>query len=153
VKDKSIRWIFWATVALFIISVASMFILVPIVGRTAGDSPVRFSTLAALPIFSCLGVALLVVTIKKQEPGRLKKFLLVSGASAAGLVVFAVLHNLITGLLINYFHFAEDFDEPVFFILASIVCPLGFLVGAVGTIILGVKNSPKVDQVNAGGKP
>jgi hypothetical protein len=30
-------------------------------------------------------------------------------------------------------------DEPFFFILATIVCPIGFLVGVVGSIVLFVK--------------
>jgi len=32
-----------------------------------------------------------------------------------------------------------DLDEPVFFIIAVIICPIGFLVGAIGSIVLGVK--------------
>jgi hypothetical protein len=31
-------------------------------------------------------------------------------------------------------------DEPVFFILAAIVCPLGLLVGGIGTIIIRIKH-------------
>jgi amino acid transporter len=142
-KNKAIQWVFWAMVAFFIISIASILILVPILGENDGDSPLRLSGFAALPVFCCLGVALLVLTIKKQEPGLLKKLLLLSGASAAGLFVFVLLHNGLTALLISAFHFAEDFDEPVFFILATIVCPLGFLVGAIGTIVLTIKNRPK----------
>jgi hypothetical protein len=30
-------------------------------------------------------------------------------------------------------------DEPVFFIIGLIICPLGFLVGATGTIISALK--------------
>ncbi len=141
-KNKAIRGIFWAMVGVFVIIILSMFVLVPILGRTTGDSPLRFSFFVVMPIFFGLGVALLVLTIRKQEPGTLKKFLLVTGASATGLFVFVLLHNALTALLIYSFHFAEDFDEPVFFIIATIVCPLGFLVGAIGTIILGMRNKP-----------
>jgi hypothetical protein len=142
VKNKSIRGIFWAMVAFFIISIASMFIFVPILGRT--DSPLRLSAFAALPVFFGLGVALLVMTIMKQEPGLLKKFLLLSGASAVGLLTFAVLHNLVTALCIKFFGFSNDFDEPVFFTLATAVCPLGYLVGTIGTIVIARKNKPVI---------
>jgi hypothetical protein len=149
VKNKSIRGIFWATVVFFIISIASIFILVPIVGRTTGDSPLRLSTFAALPVFSGLGVALLVLTIMKQEPGLLKKFLLLTGASATGLFVFVLLHNALTALCIKFFGFNNDFDEPAFFTLATAVSPLGFLVGAIGTIVIARKNKPVISA----GKP
>jgi hypothetical protein len=154
VKEKSIRYIFWAMMAFFIISVGSMFILVPIVGRTTGDSPLRFSTFAAWPVFFGLGVALLVLTVKKKVKGTAKKFLLLTGASAVGLPVFAVLHNLVYALFIHFF--GENFwgpggDEPVLFTLATIVCPLGFLVGAAGTIVLNIKNKTSVPAVGVQG--
>jgi hypothetical protein len=125
-------------VAFFLISVGSMFILVPILGRT--DSPLGLNAFAALPVFFGLGVALLVLTVKRKVPGLLQKFLLLAASSAVGLLLFAVLHNLVTALLISSFGFSADFDEPVFFILATIVCPLGFLVGAIGSIVLGIKD-------------
>ena len=106
---------------------------------------------SALAIFAGLGVTLIVLTVKKKVAGILRKFLLLTGASAVGLPVFAVLHNLVYALLILWF--GEDFwgasgDEPVFFILATIVCPIGFLVGAVGTIVLAVKNKPPYSVQN-----
>ena len=74
----------------------------------------------------------------------LKIFLLVAGISLGTFIISVVLHNVIYGLLILWF--GEDFwdrigvgDEPVFFIMATIVCPIGFLVGAVGTIVLAIK--------------
>jgi hypothetical protein len=85
-------------------------------------------------------VTLIVLTIKKEIHGLLKKSFLVTGSSAAGLPFFAVLHNIVTALCIQFFGFSNDFDEPVFFIIAVILCPLGFLVGTVGTIVLAIKN-------------
>ena len=91
-----------------------------------------------------LGVALIVFTLKEKVPGLLKKFLLLTGASAAGLFISILLHNAVYGLFIHFF--GADFwdrtglaDEPVFFIIAVIVCPAGFLVGAVGSIVIGIK--------------
>ena len=81
--------------------------------------------------FFVLGLAL-IVSIKKKKAegpqGWLKKFLLLTGASAVGYLPFILLHNAVYGLF--------GVEEPFFFILAAIVCPLGFLVGAIGTIVL-----------------
>jgi len=76
---------------------------------------------------------------------KLKKFLILTGASVAGFFVSVVLHNFIYGLFIHFF--GKDFwnrigsggDEPVFFILAIIVCPIGFLIGAIGSTVLFAK--------------
>ena len=95
-----------------------------------------FNAFAAWPVFLALGVTLIVLTVKKKVAGILKKFLLLTGASAVGLPVFAVLHNLVSALF--------NTEEPVFFILATMVCPIAFLVGIVGTIVLAVKNKSSV---------
>lgn len=91
-----------------------------------------------------VGIALLVLAIKRVEKGLLRKFLLTAGASLIGIPFFVLLHNLVYGLFI--YLFGADFwsktgveDEPFFFVLAILVCPLGFLVGAVGSIVLGIK--------------
>ena len=91
-----------------------------------------------------LGAGLIFLTVKEKVGGLFKKFLLLTGASAVGIVVSAVLHNVIYGLFILWF--GADFwdriglaDEPVFFIMAVVVCPIGFLVGAVGSIVLAIK--------------
>ena len=106
-----------------------------------------FVVFPAFAVIGVLGVALLVLTIKAKVRGMLNKFLLLTGASAVGLPVFAVLHNLVFALFIKLF--GESFwgaagDEPVFFILATMVCPIAFLVGVVGTIVLAVKNKPAI---------
>ena len=74
----------------------------------------------------------------------MKKFLLLTGASAVGIPVGAVLHNAIYGLFIYFFgkYFWERIglsDEPVFFVMATIICPIAFLAGAIGSIVLAVK--------------
>jgi peptidoglycan/LPS O-acetylase OafA/YrhL len=132
VNNKPIRLVFWATVAVFIIIICAMFVRIPL----AESLPLGFVFLPGIAIFFLLGVALIVLTVKKKVPGLLKKFLLLTGASAAGLPVFAVLHNVVSGFF--------NIEEAVFFILATLVCPLGFLVGAAGTIVLAVKNKPTV---------
>ena len=61
----------------------------------------------------------------------LKKFLLLMGISAGAFVVSVLLHNGISALF--------GIEEPVFFIIAVFLCPIGFLVGAVGSIVLAIK--------------
>ena len=129
-KGKLIWSIFWVLVGVFVISVSMMFI--PPLGRL----PVRFSGFAAWPVLAALGVTLIVLTVKTKVGGMLKKFLLLTGASVVGLPVFAILHNVVSGLF--------NTEEPIFFIIATIVCPIGFLVGAVGSVVLAVKNKPSV---------
>jgi len=97
-------------------------------------------------IFFSLGVALIVLTVKEKVAGMVKKFLILTGASAAGFFISFLLHNFIYGLFIHFF--GEGFwdrigpggDEPFFFIMAIFVCPIGFLVGVVGSIVLAIKS-------------
>jgi len=58
-----------------------------------------------------------------------------------GIFVFVLLHNAIYALFIHFFgtEFWNGGDEPFFFIMAIFVCPIGFLVGVVGSIVLAIK--------------
>jgi hypothetical protein len=145
-KGKLIWSIFWALVGAFVVVVGTMFVVPPVLGRL--EMPSFFHTLfvGTLVLFGLgalgLGITLLVLTVRAKMRGLLKKFFLLTGASAIGLPASAVLHNLVYALFIYFF--GEGFwgaggDEPVFFILATIVCPLGFLTGAIGSIVLFVK--------------
>jgi hypothetical protein len=138
VKTKA-RWpLFWALIGAFVLIVCFFFIE-PFRDLIEGSE----LFLSPFILFFLLGTALLVFTLREKVTGRLKVFFLLTAASAAGVFVFILLHNLVYGLL-SYF-FGEDFwhggDEPVFFILAVIVCPLGFLVGAVGSIVLRIRGA------------
>ena len=107
---------------------------------------VPFAATAVLAIvFGLLGIVLVVLAARLKGPRIQKTFFILTGASAAGIPIFAVLHNLVHALLIALF--GEGFwerngsggDEPVFFILAVLVCPALFLIGTVGSIVLLVK--------------
>jgi len=84
------------------------------------------------------GGALIFFTIKRKVEGKLRMFQLLAGASALGIPVFGALHNVAYMLGIMWFGESAwcNGDEPVFFILAAIVCPIGLLVGGIGTLIL-----------------
>lgn len=75
---------------------------------------------------------------------KLKKYLILTAASIAAFVICIILHNVTYGLLI--YLFGEDCwdkigisDEPFFFLLAVFVCPVLFLIGVAGSIVLIIK--------------
>lgn len=74
----------------------------------------------------------------------LKTFLLVAGISLGAFIISFVLHNAVYGLFIHFL--GADFwdrigiaDEPVFFVIAVIICPLAFAVGLIGTLVIFIK--------------
>ncbi|MFC2024915.1 hypothetical protein ACFLTG_00665 [Chloroflexota bacterium] len=143
-KGKLVWSIFWALVAIFVVIVCAFFI--PAIRELVMG--LLFLIISGL-VFLLLGVALIVLTMKEKVGGMSKKFLILTGASAAGFFISFLLHNAIYGLFIHFF--GADFwdriglgDEPFFFILATIVCPIGFLVGAVGSIVLAIKNKTSI---------
>jgi hypothetical protein len=142
-KLKSVWVIFWVMVLFFVIIACMILGFVP----SAGSFSFGLIIFPAFVIFVGLGVTLIVLTVKTKVTGLLKAFLLLTGASAVGLPVFSVLHNLVYALFIRFFgadFWGEIGDEPVFFILAVIVCPIGYLVGAVGSIVIAIKNKKRV---------
>ena len=74
---------------------------------------------------------------------RVKNFLILLGASFIGFFLFVVLHNLFyalgemaSGIVVLGPVLA--FFEVVFFLIAIFVCPPGFLIGAVGSVVMAV---------------
>ncbi len=135
-KGKLSWAIFWALVGVFVVIVSAM--AIPAVGELLRG--LLFIAISGA-VFALLGAALIFLTVKEKVGGLYKKFLLLTGASAVGIPLSIFLHNAIYGLFILWQ--GEGFweriglgDEPVFFIMAVFVCPLGFLVGVVGSIVL-----------------
>jgi len=138
--------IFWASVAIFILFILTTMILPSTIGTMSMQpiisSFVFYFLIIGGSIFILLGIAIIVMTIKAKLKGLIKKFLLLTGASITGIFAGVLLHNLVYGLFIYFF--GADFwgiggDEPFFFVLATIICPIGFLVGMIGTIVLYVR--------------
>ena len=137
--DKKTKVTFWALVGVFIV-VLAVYIIPPV--RELVLEAAFF--LGAGVAFLLLGALLIYFTLKGKVRGLLKRFLLITGASAAGIPVGVVLHNVVYGVFIYFF--GENFwdrigmsDEPVFFVLAIIVCPIAFLVGIVSSIGLTLR--------------
>lgn len=130
---------FWALIGTFVVVLGEFFI-------PAFRNLLRGSELFLIPlaVFSLLGLALLVLTLKEKVGGKLKKFLLLTGASATGFFVFVFLHNAFYALAtitshIIVLNYSMEALHMVFFVIAIPVCPLGFLVGLVGTIVLLIR--------------
>ena len=128
--------IFWITVAFFIITISNIFIMNLI------DLFNRYLFFTSAIVLPCLGAALIVLAAKAKLTRISKAFFILTGASAIGMVIGSVLHNLVYALFIKLF--GEGFwagmgDEPVFFIFATIICPLALLVGIIGGIVLIAK--------------
>lgn len=128
--------IFWLIFAFFILNALSMYAM-PLFGPIN-----QFMFIPLMVILPLLGIALIVLVSRAKFQKTAKTFFILTGSAAIGISVFAVLHNILFALLIKLF--GEDFgarmgDEPVFFILATIVCPIAFLVGIIGSIVLIAK--------------
>ncbi len=130
---------FWTLVGVFIL-ILGMFFL-PVVGEIF-KGPLFF--LLPFIVFSVLGAALVILTLREKVKGKLKKFLILTGASAVGFFLFSVLHNFFYALEIITKDFAllsslMGLLHGAFFLLAIPVCPIGFLIGAGGSVVLLLK--------------
>ena len=90
-----------------------------------------------------LGGLLIYYTIKSEIKRKLKGFLILTGIAPILALVGVLLHNLVYGLMIYLFGqsvWGKAGDEAFFFILALFVCPILFLVGIIGSIIMLKRN-------------
>lgn len=133
-KEKLIWSVFWAFVGVLAIAASMFFILRDLLVGEENPTLMGYVFFVSVGVvLTGLGVTLLVLTAKRKMRAGLKKFLLLTEASFVGFPVFVILHNAVSALL--------NTEEAVFFSLATIVCPVGFLVGAVGSIVLRIKKS------------
>lgn len=138
-RSKLVWSLFWALVAVFVFIVC---IFTAPAFRDFFSGTVLFLT--PLAVFFLLGVALIVFTRRERVGGKLGKFLLLTGAAASGFFLFVLLHNAFYALAVASSDIAVlnaflDFLHAAFFFMAFPICPLGFLVGVVGTIVLSTR--------------
>jgi hypothetical protein len=131
--------VFWVLVAAFAALILT--VLLPDVVRFF--RPV-FLTLVAVCFL--LGLALLILAVRWKERTLLRTFWILAGASTAGFALGVVLHNA-------FYALAEVTDkwpvlsgamsvlEVAFFLIAVLLCPVAFLVGTVGAIVVIVRRS------------
>lgn len=99
-----------------------------------------------------LGIALMIKASKEEINTALKKFLILTGASAVGFFVSVVMHNLFYALsvLVNDYKpllYVTETLHVVFFLFAIIVCPIGFLIGTIKTCFLLRKLSKETRKI------
>ena len=82
-----------------------------------------------VPVLAITGVVFLVLAALTKMSKWLRFFFILTGASALGWQVSLFAHDL----LINIFP-----TEPVTYVLVFFVFPVTFIVGVVGTIIIGI---------------
>mgnify|MGYP001077291819 CR=1 FL=1 len=76
--------------------------------------------------------------------GQRKKFLILAGASAAGFFVFSVLHNFLYAgeVLTKHWPILPQLFgclHAACFLIAVIACPIGFLIGVIGSLVSFLK--------------
>ena len=146
-KGKLSWSIFWALIGIFIVIASVLFI--PAL-RELFRSILYIFVPVSGAIFFLLGAVLLFLTVKGKVGGIFKKFLLLTGASAVGFFISVFLHNAFYALAIMTSHVAAlshtmEVFHVVFFIVAIFICPIGFLVGVIGSIVLAIKRSRMVE--------
>jgi hypothetical protein len=140
-KGKAIWPLFWALIGVFVLIVC-FFLIEPFSELMEGSE----LFLSPFIVFFLLGIALLVFTLREKAVGLLKVFFLLTAASAAGVFVFVLLHNGFYALAMVSSHIPVlgpvlEFLHAAFFVIAVIVCPLGFLTGAIGNVVLRIKGA------------
>lgn len=137
-KKSLIPTVFWLLMGVFVIILGIFF--VPVIRDLF-----RGELFLVFPfIFSLLGAVLLFLTLKKKVKGKIRKFLILTGASSTGFFIGILLHNVFYALGIVAGHiaplrFLAEALHVAFFIIAVLICPLGFLIGAIGSIIIFIK--------------
>ena len=91
-------------------------------------------------LFLLLGIILIILTKKAKIKGKQKIFLILTGASSLSFLIGVVLHNLLYAAnMMTSNGFLKTLTEALhvtFFLIAIIGCPIAFLVGVIGTIIM-----------------
>jgi hypothetical protein len=147
--NRFILPVFWALLGVFILVLISFIVMNSPISTLLNDlypddivaavvsTFFQFSGL----LFFALGLTLLTLTARAKLDKLFKAFLLLTSSSAVGFFVSILLHGVVYGLFILIF--GEGFwdrmgipDEPAFFIMALIICPIAYLVGTVGSIVL-----------------
>ncbi len=133
--------IFWALVGVFLFIIGQFFI--PAVNDLLSGSEIF---LVPFAVFFLLGLALIFLTFRNKVEGKLKKFLILTGLAATGFFVSVFLHNAFYALAIItsqifILNYIMEILHVTFFFIGVLICPLGFLVGLIGSLILLNKRS------------
>ena len=137
---RSLSIVFWIMVAAF----AALILTVLLPDVLA--SFFRPAFLGLMAVCFLLGLALLILAVRWKERTLLRTFWILAGASTAGFAVGSVLHNAFYALA----EITEKWPvlsgamgvlEATFFLIAVLLCPVAFLVGTVGAIVVIVRRT------------
>jgi hypothetical protein len=134
---RSLLIVFWALVAAF----AALILTVLLPDVLDFFRPVFLSLMA---LCFLLGLTLLILSVRWKQRTLLRTFWLLVGASTAGFALGSALHNAFYALVMvtgkwPILNAAMEVLEVAFFLIATLLCPLAFLVGTVGAIVLIVR--------------
>ena len=134
---RSLLVVFWALVVAF----AALVLTVLLPDVNPFFRPIFLSLMA---LCFLLGLALLILSVRWQERILLRTFWILAGASTAGAALGIVLHNAFSALATvttkwPVLSTAMEVLDGVFFVIATVLCPVAFLVGTVGAIVLLVR--------------
>jgi len=146
-KRNTLIIMFYLVIIVFVITVGML--LIP---GFRGYINTAFVIISGI-ILVILGSVLIGLTLVQKVEGKLKKFLMLTGASAVGFFVFALLHNIFYGLEqvtghITILSYLMKAFEVIFFLIAIFACPIGFLIGVIGSVVLFIKKR-KSEQENS----
>lgn len=128
---KKVEKVFYVLIVLFILIIINNLIMTfvtPMFGGLILRGVLATLFLPLTILFFVLGIVLIFLTLKSKIEGKLKLFLLLTGASPVGFLISVILHGLLEALGIIL--------HVVFFFIAILVCPILFLIGAIGSIVL-----------------
>jgi hypothetical protein len=131
--------VFWALVAVF----AALVLTVLLPDVIPFFRPVFLSLMA---LCFLLGLALLILSVRWKQRTLLRIFWILAGASTTGFALGSVLHNAFYALATvtgkwPILNAAMKVLDVAFFLIATLLCPVAFLVGTVGAIVLIVRHS------------
>lgn len=92
-----------------------------------------------------LSIAILGVILTRRWR-RARNYLILLGASTGAFFISILLYNAIHSLFqswlgVDFWGKTVTRDEFLFFSIAVFICPVAFIIGAVGSITLGIKNA------------
>ena len=95
--------------------------------------------ISLLFVILILSGTLTYLSLRSKLDKKLKRMLVLTGLSALGIPLFSILHNLFYafGILtqdINILHTIFEILHVISFLISLIVCPIGYIIGIIGTI-------------------
>jgi len=137
---KSTTAVFWGLIGVFLIILCQFFI--PALNNFFSGSKLFLIPMA---VFCLLGLVLLILSLREKIESKLKRFLILTGASAVGFFIFVILHNAFYALgtisrQIFFLNYLIESLQIAFFLVAIFICPIAFLVGLISSVLLLIKN-------------